>query len=600
MVSMRESMAWNPRKTTPSLKHLFASFLTNPSTLGLLSLYPNRDEPWHEEFDGVVNKGYFNTLTSPAEIHHLDYFKYCSPSSSDKDNLHGRWLNKILPKIRKSRIQKVFDQHKRLAREWLEQTTERKEFWEKRADEEADAMEQQFDRKHRLSLQSNAVDQLDAQFQRYSKKIRSVYAPTTTDLHKGDRNDGDDGDNDEDDDTIEDLVVELEELISKSEPGFHPLIRALYHVVRGEPFERPGDCAGVSESLAFLYKFVLERLDNFSTLQAIEQKDMFVAISGIVDLDVHKDFPDREARISECRNIPLRHEELELLEKYSTKFVDQDDNDGILEADLTKLKAELERDLSRFMDGTAEKILIEILLILVKLSLPDIFKRPKATEASTLFIWHAIWQALFAQTAISVQVGETILKEARVDQLLVRQIVGPTAAKGAAGASGRRLDFRLTACVEKAQESISVTVCNNEHKEPSVSPRAAALQHRKNTRLNKSILTRGLTPPSMPTVFCDVVGLEGRMYVLKPFNDAWLTCEVNEPIKLPTNSFEMGVFIRSNQLKDLLAYRKLILSFARKCQGFASNPPAPGTPTYPQRSLPTFYTPTVPRTKDVL
>lgn len=36
---------------------------------------------------------------------------------------------------------------------------------------------------------------------------------------------------DEDDESIDDLVRELEELIEKSEPGFHPLIRALYHAV---------------------------------------------------------------------------------------------------------------------------------------------------------------------------------------------------------------------------------------------------------------------------------------------------------------------------------------------------------------------------------
>lgn len=150
--------------------------------------------------------------------------------------------------------------------------------------------------------------------------------------------------------------------------------------------------------------------------------------------------------------------------------------------------------------------------------------------------------------------SETILKEARVDQLLVRQILGPGASKGAKGVSGRQLDFRLTACIQKAVESFSVTLCNNEHKAPSVSYRTLELQHRKNTRLNKSILTHRSTPPGMQTLFCDVVGmypgdfalehflpvgepiywysflislgLEGRMYALRPFKDVWLSCGV--------------------------------------------------------------------------
>lgn len=45
------------------------------------------------------------------------------------------------------------------------------------------------------------------------------------------------------------------------------------------------------------------------------------------------------------------------------------------------------------------------------------------------------------------------------------------------------------------------------------------------------------------------------MYVLKPFKDVWLSCEVKEPIKLPTNSFEMGTFLYSDQVNVLLAYR---------------------------------------------
>ncbi|KAG0311142.1 hypothetical protein BG000_006766, partial [Podila horticola] len=132
--------------------------------------------------------------------------------------------------------------------------------------------------------------------------------------------------------------------------------------------------------------------------------------------------------MSECRDVLFQLEGLELLEKYKTKFVINDD-DEVLEADLTTLKVELERDLSNFQDGTDGKMVIETLLVLVKLSLPDVFKRPKETETSTLFVWHTIWQTLFGPTVVSVQVGETILKEAQVDQLLVREIVGLGASK---------------------------------------------------------------------------------------------------------------------------------------------------------------------------
>jgi len=62
--------------------------------------------------------------------------------------------------------------------------------------------------------------------------------------------------------------------------------------------------------------------------------------------------------------------------------------------------------------------------------------------------------------------GETILKEAQQDQLAVRKVVGARAAKGAAGASGRRLDFRLVASIRKTRKFIPFTLGNNEHNAP--------------------------------------------------------------------------------------------------------------------------------------
>ncbi|KAF9369978.1 hypothetical protein CPB97_003119, partial [Podila verticillata] len=52
--------------------------------------------------------------------------------------------------------------------------------------------------------------------------------------HVDDKDDVGEAVDDEDDESIEDLVHELEELIEKSEPGFHPLIRALYRALKAE------------------------------------------------------------------------------------------------------------------------------------------------------------------------------------------------------------------------------------------------------------------------------------------------------------------------------------------------------------------------------
>ncbi|KAF9176621.1 hypothetical protein BGZ50_000219 [Haplosporangium sp. Z 11] len=144
-------------------------------------------------------------------------------------------------------------------------------------------------------------------------------------------------------------------------------------------------------------------------------------------------------------------------------------------------------DMSRFEDNSDEMVAIEILQILVKQSMPDKYERVEPTETSTLY-------------------RGTILKEAQQDHLAVRKVIDARAAKGAAGASGRRLDYRLVASIRKARKFIPFTLCNNEHKAPSTKPQDIKIRHRKNMHLNKSIVMNGWIPRETSTMFLDVVG----------------------------------------------------------------------------------------------
>ncbi|KAI9241243.1 MAG: hypothetical protein BYD32DRAFT_76947 [Podila humilis] len=376
---------------------------------------------------------------------------------------------------------------------------------------------------------------------------------------------GDDNDDDRDDDqvddqdeedgegeTTEDLIQELQALEEESEPGFHPLIRALYHAARGEPFKKPQHKPRLNVCQSFLYDYVWNRLDTFLELPTVEKKDVFVTISGIVDLDVHKDFPQHTALLSECRAaIELQYPKIrDHLQTYR-KFVD--DEDGLKEARLGELMKQLKEDMSRFEDDSDEMVTIEILRILVKQSMPDKYERVKPTETSTLYIWFSIWKHLFSSTAVDVQIGETILKEAQQDQIAVRKVVGARAAKGLAGASGRRLDFRLVASIRKARKFIPFTLCNNEHKTPDTKPQVVKIQHRKNMRLNKSIAINGWIPRETSTMFLDVVG---DWNIITPHGDIMLSCQVQEePLILPANAFEMGTFLYGDGMERLLGYR---------------------------------------------
>ncbi|KAI7817425.1 hypothetical protein BC939DRAFT_496636 [Gamsiella multidivaricata] len=226
----------------------------------------------------------------------------------------------------------------------------------------------------------------------------------------------DDDDQDEEDgkgeETVEGLIQDLQALEEEPEPGFHPLIRALYHAVSLSPlYICSGTRGAVQEAKhkpqlsicqSFLYDYVWNRLDTFLELPTVEKKDVFAAISGIVDLDVHKDFPQHADLLSECRAaIELEYPKIrDRLQTYR-QFVD--DDDGLKEARLGELMKQLKEDMSRFEDDTDEMVTIEILRILVKQSMPDKYEGVEPTETSTLYVWFSIWKHLFSSTAVDVQ-----------------------------------------------------------------------------------------------------------------------------------------------------------------------------------------------------
>ncbi|KAF9539144.1 hypothetical protein EC957_005755 [Mortierella hygrophila] len=201
------------------------------------------------------------------------------------------------------------------------------------------------------------------------KVAKSIRAGNEGKTVASDNDNGDDRDDDEDDEdgeseeTVEDLIQELQSLEEESEPGFHPLIRALYHAARGEQFKKPQHKPQLGVCQSLLYEYVWNRLDTFFELPTVEKKDVFVAISGIVDLDVHKDFPQHADLLSECRAaIELQYPKIrDHLQTYR-QFVD--DDDGLMEAKLGELMKQLKKDMSRFEDDSDEMVAIEILRIL--------------------------------------------------------------------------------------------------------------------------------------------------------------------------------------------------------------------------------------------
>ncbi|KAG0354332.1 hypothetical protein BGX24_006968, partial [Mortierella sp. AD032] len=161
----------------------------------------------------------------------------------------------------------------------------------------------------------------------------------------------------------EEVIQELLEVEKNTEPGFHPLIRALYHAARGERFQKPTPKPMLSREQLFLWDFVHSRLDAFRTMTPSVQKDVFVAVSGIVDLELHRSFPGRDELVRWCRagvifTHPAAREQMRLYQE----FVDV--QDGVEEARPDDLRHRLRTDMAQFQEGSTEMIVAEILMIL--------------------------------------------------------------------------------------------------------------------------------------------------------------------------------------------------------------------------------------------
>ncbi|KAK3840980.1 MAG: hypothetical protein J3R72DRAFT_161287 [Linnemannia gamsii] len=135
---------------------------------------------WQQEFRSIKGREYFDDLSDPINIAHCKYFESCSPLSTDKPTLHKRWQNVILPIVQKSQYQNLNQQYKRLQREWQDGTATEL-FWAEIEDNELKEAQLRNERKHRISLEGNAVDQLDSAFDYFSKKTKKTYAAEISD-----------------------------------------------------------------------------------------------------------------------------------------------------------------------------------------------------------------------------------------------------------------------------------------------------------------------------------------------------------------------------------------------------------------------------------
>ncbi|KAF9570528.1 hypothetical protein EC968_001697, partial [Mortierella alpina] len=75
-------------------------------------------------------------------------------------------------------------------------------------------------------------------------------------------------------------------------------------------------------------------------LLTVKKKDIFVALSGIVDLDVHPNFPKHTTRLLDCKAVDLEYSRIHPHLEAHREYVD--DYGDAKEARLNPLKKRLE------------------------------------------------------------------------------------------------------------------------------------------------------------------------------------------------------------------------------------------------------------------
>ncbi|KAF9369261.1 hypothetical protein BGX21_006084, partial [Mortierella sp. AD011] len=89
----------------------------------------------HPFSSATVENAFYFVKTAPRLYSAIDYFKTFDPRPSDKQKLHGHWINALKILI-DSPEQLYFDQGKRLRQSWDSPNNGLGDFWQERVDAE--------------------------------------------------------------------------------------------------------------------------------------------------------------------------------------------------------------------------------------------------------------------------------------------------------------------------------------------------------------------------------------------------------------------------------------------------------------------------------
>ncbi|KAF9382635.1 hypothetical protein BGX21_001766 [Mortierella sp. AD011] len=372
------------------------------------------------------------------------------------------------------------------------------------------------------------------------------------------------------DDNAEDLETEIN--ADNHTHLFYEVFQALYDIAHNRKYVLPTGRRMQSKLQERLFNYTVEQLPVFKEISKTRQKDVYVAASSIAHLHMEDAViaigEDLEHLIEKTRNLKLAEPPSYLIDTLRLFKEDSYDENG--EINIPRMTLLVNKEIgniaSNELDGnrtdTNSQIILDILRIVLPLCKEDAVPRPNDTEQKCQSVWQRILEILFADTRISVVIGETGLASTKTER-----------AENEAAHSGtstnkpvmpRKVDCKLVASVVKAKKWEFKPISNFEFKSMQASSQQVEIQARKNMRLNHSI---SKNIPSKEQLFLNIHGYSAQLYRLWEYESVHVCGRVfDEELVIPTCEPELEWFLDGKCLATLLSLRTHFLRVAQEVQ----------------------------------
>ncbi|KAF9083379.1 hypothetical protein BGX27_004154, partial [Mortierella sp. AM989] len=266
---------------------------------------------------------------------------------------------------------------------------------------------------------------------------------------------------------------------------------------------------------------------------------------------------DLEHLIEKTKNLKLAEPPSYLID--ILRLFKEDSYDGSGEIDVPRMMLLVNKEIgniaSNELDGNRtdinSRIILDILRVVLPLCKEDAVPRPNDTEQKCQSLWQRILEILFADTRISVVIGETGLASTKTERAENEAAHSGTSTNNPV--MPRKVDCKLVASVVKAKKWEFKPISNFEMKPIQAGSQQVEIQARKNMRLNHSI---SKSIPSKEQYFLNIHGYSAQLYRLWEYESVHVCGRVlDEELVIPTCEPELEWLLEGKCLVTLLSLR---------------------------------------------